>query len=205
MMNDELLRYFDKEMSEEERLSFESRLETDEALRDELKYLRAAHLMADSFIELETKETIQKIKAPELQSEKPGSFFFKATLIIGLALALLLTVKLFNKDGDAKSYENIEQLYAAQYTEPIWPLVRGEQDEISQAISLYLSGDIETALSALNNLNSPEAEYWSVEIWVHAKNFKAALEILERLKIEDSRKERINLLMSICQQAIQLE
>jgi hypothetical protein len=205
MMNDELLRYFDKEMSEEERLSFESRLETDEALRDELKYLRAAHLMADSFIELETKETIQKINAPELQSEKPGSFFFKATLIIFLAMTLLLTLKLVNKKSDAKSYENIEQLYAAQYTEPIWPLVRGEQDEISEAISRYLSGDIETAMNVLNSLNSPEAEYWSVEILVHDKNFKAALEILERLKTEDSRKERINLLRDICQQALELE
>ena len=196
-MNEEILRYLDNEMSQAERLAFEAALENDTSLNEEYKILLASKKVSSKFLETEIRAYFTK-----MDSESPTKSTSSNTqiVIIGVLLAALCVLGYFVLSKPKNKPNPTTQDFAMAYEEPIWPIVRGDENILSKAAALHLDGKTDTAIQLLSNKKemTDEEKYWAAEILVNAKNCQKAKIFLDQLDAMKPQEPRIDYLLRYC-------
>jgi tetratricopeptide (TPR) repeat protein len=203
-MNDQIIQYIEGQMTMEEKESFEMRLQSDPTLAEQLKYTLAAQKAAEGFIEAEVYQTIRNFR----QTQPQNQFIWKK-LWVWLGIIALITLIFSGVFYLKRSQEHVEKdpiILADNYTAPIWPLERSENNAISDAVRLHLIGQTEKALELLKEQEKEESIrlYWTAEILIDAGRYEEAIPILNDLIMEsEALNARVKLLKAHCVQQME--
>lgn len=95
------------------------------------------------------------------------------------------------------SENNNSQLYASMYSDPTWPLERGQDSsDLNASIVKYFNTSKEEAKTELKSYSTPEARYWLSEVYFKEMKFDSTLLYLPKVSndIDNERRDRINYL-----------
>jgi hypothetical protein len=209
-MNEDLLRYIDGEMEVEEAKNFEKLLESDLALKEEYNAILAAKKLSSQWIDLEIKDLLVNLSGQEnseiIIDTKPKISGTRIGIIIALLVLVGSFLWYFNRPNEVSKEEIGEEMFA--YVEPVWPILRGEEDDISRAASLHLAGKTDEAIKLLEQGDNftLEKKYWAAEILVNANRCEDALKVILEIEGLDIRNEdRLEYLRGICEEVVELE
>ena len=198
-MTEEIIQYIEGKMNPEEKQTFEARMESDPELAELVKYTKAAQKASDGFIEAEIYNTIQSFNRTVQTRKATWNKLWKWLAFIALITLILTGIFYLNKNQDQTEKEPV--ILADNYTQPIWPLERSDNNSISDAVRLHLGSQTDQALSLL--LDKDEVtiteQYWAAEIMIDAGRYRDALAILSGLNMEsEALNKRIDLLKAYC-------
>jgi hypothetical protein len=184
---EEIVRYIDGELSNEEALAFEEKLKVDNALNQSYREVLAARKLSSEWIEAEIRGHLNDVKQEQNQTTTSSQNTNKKWLYGLLGILLLTAILYFTqkaKDTNTEKQELEMNQYAMNYEEPVWPIERGESDEISKAISLHLAGKTEEAVKQLKGTGEMSLlkKYWLAEVLMHASRVDEAGIVLQELR-----------------------
>ena len=167
--------YVNNDMSREERDAFETRLETDISLQNELTVykdmiggIRAVGLR-QQMAELKQKHE----KSDDAQSGRIISFSTIRTLAVAASVALLVGFFFFNQPSESDPFSSVF------FQDPGLPTVMGsEAGDLLTAMVIYKNGDYTEAIPKFKSLclevKSDEACYYLANSYLNLEDFEAA-------------------------------
>ena len=200
MINEEIIRYIDNEMSDEEKTNFEQKLNNNSSFNEEYESYLSAKRLGKVFLE---DEILGYIKKHETQAIKINQKKSNSKIInIGLAIAAILilgyfAINFFN--GNASEINDNSQFAMAYVEPPVLPIERGSGNDLQKAIVLKQQNQLDKAIDLLLNADSItiEMKYWTAELMIEAKKGKEARPILEELVTIEYELPRTQYLMAM--------
>lgn len=198
MINEEIIRYIDNEMSQEEKTTFEQKLTNDSSFNEEYESYLAAKRLGKIFLE---DEILGYIKKHETQSIKINQEKSNSKIInIGLAIAAILILGYFAVNFFNGNEINDNSQFAMAYVEPpVLPIERGSENDLQKAIILKQQNHLDKAIDLLLNADTItiEMKYWTAELMIEAKKGREARPILEELITNEYELPRTQYLMAM--------
>jgi hypothetical protein len=192
-MSDDILKYIENEMTEQEKTVFENKLKEEANLQKEYFDILKVKKASNKLIELEIRGMIEAYEKGGGTKKTKKSITIKQLLgltigIICLAFILYYILSKFNQ-----SQKSTREIYVNNYVEPVWPIKRSDSgDSLSIALVKMLEGNIDSSIIIINNssLSRLDKMYWKAEIY--AKNRIHLEKILESYPSIASEKKYYN-------------
>ena len=137
--SDELMRYFDKEMSDEERRDFEAEINSNPNLKEELSNLELArkaitmHGINEEIAAVRKERTQQKINAGVVKMYSRSKL-----LKYAVAAAAIIIIGFFSLQKFGSKTESADSLYAQEYSRFEPSVNRGSNDTIGMIEKAYV-------------------------------------------------------------------
>ncbi len=150
-------RYLDGLMAEDEAKSFKLRMDADPLLKEEYDRSILARTISKGLAEVDMRDVLFQAKRRNL---------LRKGLLIGLGILILFIAFFLSRSMFAKE----EVLYAMEYKEPFWPIVRGSEDELSKIFAEFRAGSELAAskqkIQANESLDITMKDYWVAEMFL---------------------------------------
>ena len=189
-------KYLNNELSKEELISFENRLETDTEFQEEFNIYKALESSLSSTYENETAEaelrnTLTELGEKHIKEETPKkktkviSLMNYRKLMVAASIALLIGFFIF-KDGGTPTYNDFSNHQTLEL------VVRSDQNEaFSKAEKAFNSKNYEEALTQLTILSSTHPNDIEIELYkaiclLELNNFTTADTIFDNISKGDS-------------------
>lgn len=150
--------YLSHELSDEEAIAFEKRLEESASLKAELAFQRKVlgHIQAEekARLKVEMLEDFRQFKS-ESKSKKPAGRSIPLRLVLGMAATLLLISVFYFVVDKGNTSKDVFQEYYQAYDGAV--IIRGEEDAFTEGLMAYNAGDYQKALGLLLKEDSATA------------------------------------------------
>ncbi|MGB4968804.1 MAG: hypothetical protein WBO31_04675 [Saprospiraceae bacterium] len=195
---DQIEDYLNDKLSSEEKIAFESSLESDLELRAAVTNFSNAKKLAKTFIEFETRQQLNSLK--NNNSNLKWIFSVAATLIIGVLSIYFLYPELLSKSIDSN------QVYATLYEKPATQSQRSESalnTALDSAIYAFDQGNLQISQKQFSLILEKDssnliAKRYIAHIHLQIGNYELAASLLNTLYVDAQDPYKTEALYYLC-------